>query len=164
MPTLDYTALDLQYMSSSSYSFEEFSNDLECTADGIFRRAIPPLCPECGVPMNRNGYNAYCKKYIGSIKMGRYICPCCDESLEEDRSFWEELKKGLFDVLDVFYQQLRFYNVPYKGISAIMKLVFPRGKTTIYNAFMNALRFNSAKARIEKIIRETQVQEMCIKD
>ena len=58
MPTLDYTALNLQYMSSSSYSFEEFSNDLECTADGIFRRAIPPLCPECGVPMNRNGFSS----------------------------------------------------------------------------------------------------------
>nr|QNO46786.1 hypothetical protein DEIDBPHB_00035 [Methanosarcinales archaeon ANME-2c ERB4] len=71
--------------------------------------------------------------------MGRYICPCCGESLEEDRSFWEELKKGLFDVLDVFYQQLRFYNVSYKGISAIMKFVFPRGKTTVYNAFMESV-------------------------
>ena len=94
MPTLDYVVSNLQYMSTPSYSFEEFSNDLECTADGIFRRAIPPLCPECGVLMSRNGYNAYCKKYIGSIKMGRYICPCCGESLEEDRSFWEKLKNG----------------------------------------------------------------------
>ncbi len=139
MTTLDYAVLNLQYMSSPSCSFEEFSNDLECTADWIFRRAVPPPCPECGVLMHRNGYNKYCKKYIGSIKMGRYICSLCGESLEDDRSFWEELKKGLFDVLDVFYQQLRFYNVPYKGISAIMKLVFPRGKTTIYNAFMESV-------------------------
>ena len=126
-------------MSSLSYSFEEFSNDLERTADWIFRRTVPPLCPECGVLMSRNGYNTYRKKYIGSIKMGRYICPCCGEPLEEDRSFWEELKKGFFDVLDVFYHQLRFYNVPYAGISAIMDLVFPRGKTMIYDAFMKSV-------------------------
>jgi hypothetical protein len=139
MITLDYAVLNLQYMSSLSYSFEEFSNDLERTADGIFRRTVPPLCPECGVLMSRNGYNTYCKKYIGSIKMGRYICSLCGESLEEDRSFWEELKKDLFDVLDVFYHRLRFYNVSYKGISAIMKLVFPQGKTTIYDAFMESV-------------------------
>ncbi|MEA1997881.1 MAG: transposase, partial [Euryarchaeota archaeon] len=99
MTTLDYAVLNLQYMSSLSYSFEEFSNDLERTADGIFRRAVPPLCPECGVLMNRNGYNTYCKKYLGSIKMGRYLCPCCGEPLEEDRSFWEELKNSFFGVM-----------------------------------------------------------------
>jgi hypothetical protein len=139
MTTLDYAVLNLQYTSSLSYSFEEFSNDLERTADGIFRRVVPPLCPECGVRMSRNGYNTYCKKYIGSVKMGRYICPYCGESLEEDRSFWEELKKCFFDALDVFYQQLRSYNVSYQGISAVMRYMFPRGKTTIYNAFMESV-------------------------
>ncbi|MEA1894137.1 MAG: hypothetical protein U9N36_02840 [Euryarchaeota archaeon] len=126
-------------MSSLSYSFEEFSNDLECTADGIFRRAVPPLCTEYGVLMNRNGYNTYCKKYLGSIKIGRYLCPCCGEPLEEDRSFWEALKNSFFGVMNAFYQQLRFYNVPYQGISAIIKLVFPRGKTTIYDAFTESV-------------------------
>ena len=139
MTTLDYAVLNLQYMSSPSYSFEEFSNDLELTADGIFRRVVPPLCPECGVLMNRNGYNTYCKKYIGSIKMGRYLCPCCSEPLEEDRSFWEELKNTFFGVINAFYQKLRFYIVSYQGISDVMKLVFPRGKTTIYNEFMESV-------------------------
>ena len=126
-------------MSSLSFSFEELLNGIERTADGVFRRVVPPLCPECGVLMNRNGYNTYCKKYIGSIKMGRYLCPCCDEPLEEDRSFWEALKNSFFGVINAFYQQLRFYNVAYQGISAAMKLVFPRGKTTIYNEFMESV-------------------------
>jgi hypothetical protein len=89
--------------------------------------------------MNRNGYNTYCKKYIGSIKMGRYLCPCCSEPLEEDRSFWEELKNTFFGVINAFYQKLRFYIVSYQGISDVMKLVFPRGKTTIYNEFMESV-------------------------
>ena len=139
MSTLDYAVLNLQYMSTLSYSFEEFSNYLECTADGVFRRTVPPLCPECGVLMSRNGYNTYCKKYIGDIKMGRYICPCCDESLEEDRSFWEELKGNLFECMNVIYQQLRLYHVSYSGISKIMELIFPRGKSTIRNAFTESV-------------------------
>jgi len=126
-------------MNSFGFNFGEFSNDLERTADGIFRRAVPPLCPECGVLMNRNGYNTYSKKYLGSIKMGRYLCPCCGKPLEEDRSFWEALKNSFFGVMNVFYQQLRFYNVAYQGISDVMKLVFPRGKTTIYNEFMESV-------------------------
>ncbi|HIE31078.1 MAG TPA: transposase [Methanosarcinales archaeon] len=126
-------------MNSFGFNFGEFSNDLESTADGIFRRAVPPLCPECGVLMNRNGYNTYSKKYLGSIKMGRYLCPCCGKPLEEDRSFWEALKNSFFGVMNVFYQQLRFYNVAYQGISDVMKLVFPRGKTTIYNEFMESV-------------------------
>lgn len=130
---------NLQYIGILSYSFEELLNGLERTADGIFRRAIPPRCPECGVLMNRNGYNTYCKKYIGSVKMGRYICPCCGKSHEEDRSFWEALKNSLFGIMDVFYQQLRLYNASYQGISAAMKLVFPRGKTTIYDALMESI-------------------------
>jgi len=42
--------------------------------------------------MNHNGYNTYCKKGLGSIKIGKYLCPLCKESIEEDRSFWENLK------------------------------------------------------------------------
>ena len=139
MITLDYTVSNLRHMNSFGFNFGEFSNDLERTADGIFRRAVPPLCPECGVLMNRNGYNTYSKKYLGSIKMGRYLCPCCGKPLEEDRSFWEALKNSFFGVMNVFYQQLRFYNVAYQGISDVMKLVFPRGKTTIYNEFMESV-------------------------
>lgn len=41
--------------------------------------------------------------------------------------------------MDVFYQQLRLYNASYQGISAAMKLVFPRGKTTIYDALMESI-------------------------
>ena len=70
MITLDYAVLDLQYMSSLSYNFEEFSNDLERTADGIFRRAVPPPCPECGVLMSRNGHNSYCKSTSVASRWG----------------------------------------------------------------------------------------------
>ena len=35
--------------------FEEYLSDFEYTATGIFRRTVPPLCPECGARMNYNG-------------------------------------------------------------------------------------------------------------
>ena len=69
--------------------FRDYSNDYVYTAAGIFRRTMPPVCPICGAQMNHNGYNTYSKKGLGSVKIGRYICPYCDNSSEEGRSFWE---------------------------------------------------------------------------
>ena len=68
--------------------FGEYSSDYVYTAAGIFRRAVPPLCPKCGTQMNHNGYNTYGKKGLGSVNIGRYICPSCYEPCEEERNFW----------------------------------------------------------------------------
>ncbi|RLG31362.1 hypothetical protein DRO03_01295 [Methanosarcinales archaeon] len=75
MIALDYTVSNLRYMSSLSFSFEELLNGLERTADGVFRRVVPPLCPECGVLMNRNSYNTYCKKYMVASIWGGISVP-----------------------------------------------------------------------------------------
>ena len=139
MIALSHTIPEITYPDLPTFRFGGFLNGDTFTNDGIFRSIIPPLCPKCGVMMNRNGYNTYCKKYIGSIKMGRYICPLCKESCEEDRSFWEELKENLFECMDAIYQQLRFCHVSYAGISKTMELIFPRGKSTIWNTFTESV-------------------------
>jgi len=109
--------------------FEGYNNDFEYTADGVFRRATQPQCPNCGIRMNYNGYNTYCKKGLGNVKIGRYICPCCQESSEEDRNFWERLKTEFFQVLNMIYQRMRAHHVSFQGISSIMELIFPRERT-----------------------------------
>ena len=63
--------------------FREYSNEFEYTANGIFRRTVPPECPKCGNHGNYNGYNTYYKK--GYVKTG--ICSICEESYEENRNF-----------------------------------------------------------------------------
>lgn len=117
----------------------EYPSDFEYTADGIFRRTVPPSCPECGIRMNRNGYNIYTKIGLGSVKIGRYICPSCEETREEERSFWEKLKGEFFDVLDGIYQLMRLHHVSYQGISSIIELIYPRGKDIIFNAFNDSV-------------------------
>jgi len=119
--------------------FGEFSSDFEYTATGIFRRTVPPVCPKCGTPMNYNGYNTYCKNGIGSVKIGRYICPSCYEPCEEERSFWENLKSDFFGVLARIYQLMRLHHVSYQGISDILGLIYPQGKDTISNAFNDSV-------------------------
>ena len=115
--------------------FGEYSSDYVYTAYGIFRRAVPPLCLKCGTQMNHNGYNTYGKKGLGSVKIGRYICPSCYEPCEEERSFWENLKGDFFGVLARIYQLMRLHHVSYHGISDILGLIHPQGKDTIFNAF-----------------------------
>src|SRR5674476_1575970 len=47
--------------------FGSFDNNYEYTADGIFRRKVPPFCPRCSSPMVHNGYNIYTKKGLGAV-------------------------------------------------------------------------------------------------
>lgn len=96
--------------------FGKYSSDFKYTAAGIFRRTMPPACLECDMPMNYNGYNTYGKKGLGSVKIGRYICPSCRESCEEERDFWENLKGEFFGVIDEFCQLMRLHHLSYQGI------------------------------------------------
>ena len=117
----------------------EYPGEFEYSATGIFRRTVPPSCPECGTRMNRNGYNSYSKIGLGSVKIGRYICPSCEETREEERIFWEKLKGEFFEALDSIYQLMRLHHVSYQGISSIMELIYPRGKDIIFNAFNDSV-------------------------
>jgi len=96
MVSLNCTLLNFSDKDLFFSIFEGYNNDFEYTADGVFRRTAPPSCSKCGVRMTYNGYNTYCKKGLGSVKIGRYICPFCQESCEEERSFWEKLKGKFF--------------------------------------------------------------------
>jgi hypothetical protein len=135
MVSIACNLLNLSYSSALLSIFEGYTNDFEYTADGVFRRILPPRCPQCGSRMSHNGYNTYCKRGLGSVKIGRYLCLSCDTSHEEERSFWENLKGGFFGVLDRIYQLMRRLHVSFDGISSIMNLIFPRGKDTIFTAF-----------------------------
>jgi len=119
--------------------FEGYSAEFVYTATGIFRQAVPPLCPKCCTQMNHNGYNTYEKRGLGSVKIGRYICPCCYEPCEEERSFWENLKGDFFDVIGRMYNIMKLHHVSYQGISDIMELIYPQGKDTILNMFADTV-------------------------
>ena len=112
-----------------------FSNDYEYTTRGIFRRKNPPICPICNNSMVHNGYNQYTKQGLGEVNIGRYKCSNCGYTHEEDRSFWEDLKTLLLDSLNDFFQLLRYHNVSYDGISAIMDFIFPRSRSTVLREF-----------------------------
>lgn len=99
----------------------------------------PSQCPDCGVVMNHNGYNTYRKFKLGKVKIGRYICPVCSANSEEDRSFWKNMKKEFFSLLNRIYQVLRVNHMSFTGIASVMDLVFPRGKDTVMNAFNDSV-------------------------
>ncbi|PXF61178.1 MAG: hypothetical protein C4B59_05370 [Candidatus Methanogaster sp.] len=139
MAILNCTLLNFAHVGILYPIFEKYSNDFEYTTNGIFRRIVSPDCPKCGHRMNHNGYNEHCKKGLGSVKIGRYLCPICKEPLEESRSCWEQLKTDFFSVLENIYQRLWIQNVSYDGISAVMELIFPRGRDTIHNDFTDSV-------------------------
>ena len=100
--------------------FDNYSNDLECTTNGVFQRIVLPNGPECEYQMNHNGYNECCKKGLGNVKMGRHVYLIYEGMLEESRRFWEQLKTDPFKVINSIYQRLRTQNISCQGASAVM--------------------------------------------
>jgi hypothetical protein len=98
MVSLDTNLNNFSYCEILGAIFGGYSTDFVYTATGIFRRTKPPVCPECGMQMNYNGYNTYGKRGLGSVKIGRYTCPSCNNNCEEERSFWEKLKEDFFGI------------------------------------------------------------------
>jgi hypothetical protein len=97
------------------------------------------LCPDCGYPMSLNGYNTYRKGHLGKVNIGRYLCGACGKSIEEDRTFWNNLKTGFFDILTEICLRLRLNHVSYELIEEIMSFIYPRDKDTIRNIVQSAI-------------------------
>ncbi len=135
MVTLNCTLKNFSQQDVLLSTLGKYTNEFEYTTTGIFRRTVPPSCSRCDSQTTHNGYNTYTKKGLGSVNIGKSLCPICKESLEEDRSFWEDLKKDFFGVMDQVYQRMRALGISYQGISSILELIFPQGKDTIYRAF-----------------------------
>jgi hypothetical protein len=111
--------------------FEKYSDDYEYTSDGIFRKIIPPLCNNCGTPMNHNGFNNHTKKLLGDVKIGKYLCPNCGKNIEEEHGFWENAKSAFFGLFGGLCQLLRVNHVSLEVIEKVSNYIYPRSKDTI---------------------------------
>ena len=87
MVAIDLNLTNFNNVASFMNIFNGLDNDFEITSDGVLSQKNAPPCPFCGTKMNQNGYNEYTKKNLGTIKIGKYQCPCCDENLEEDKNY-----------------------------------------------------------------------------
>ena len=139
MTEIQLSLINFPHHQILSTILDGFSNDFEFTADGVFRRITPPVCPDCGSPMSHNGFNTYRKGHLGKANIGRYLCGACGKSVEEDRSFWDNLKTGFFDILTGICLRLRLNHVSYELIEEIMNFIYPRDKDTIRNMVQSTI-------------------------
>jgi hypothetical protein len=139
MTEIQLSLINFPHHENLSSILNGFSNEFEFTADGVFRRIAPPLCPNCGSPMSHNGFNTYRKRHLGETNIGRYLCGACGKSVEEDRTFWNNLKTGFFDILTEICLRLRLNHASYELIEEIMSFIYPRDKDTIRNMVQSAI-------------------------
>ena len=123
MTKIQLSLINFPHHEILSSILNDFSNDFEFTADGVFRRIIPPLCPNCGFPMSHNGFNTYRKRLLGEADVGRYLCGACGKSVEEDRTFWNNLKAGFLDIITEICLRLRLNHASYELIEQIMSFI-----------------------------------------
>lgn len=131
MATIETTLHNFYYAPILNKILVDFPHEYVITADGVLRRLERPECEVCQVPMSKNGYNIYTKKDLGYISIGRWICPDCDFHLEEDRTFWENLKDEFFEALDCISSILRNHHVSYQGMQDVFDIIYPRCRETI---------------------------------
>jgi hypothetical protein len=139
MTEIQLSLINFPHHEILSTILNDFSDDFEFTANGVFRRISPPLCPYCGYPMNHNGFNTYRKNHLGEANIGRYLCGACGKSVEEDRTFWNNLKTGFFDILTEICLRLRLNHASYELIEEIMGFLYSRDKDTIRNIVQSAI-------------------------
>jgi len=131
MTEIQLSLLNFPHRKILSTILNGFSNDFEFTAKGVFRLINPPPCPDCGFSMSHNGFNTYRKGHLGEANVGRYLCGTCGKSVEEDRSFWNDLKTEFFSILTEICLRLRLNHASYELIEEVMSFLYPRDKDTI---------------------------------
>jgi hypothetical protein len=139
MTEMQLSLINFPYRETLSTIFQDYSNDFEFTASGIFRKIVPPLCPECGYPMSHNGFNTCQKGLLGEANVGKYLCGACGKSTQEDRDFWIKLKANFFGIITGICTRLRLNHVSYEVIESIMSHLYPRDKDTIQNMVQCAI-------------------------
>lgn len=114
------------------------SEEYEFTAKKVFRRKAPLTC-KCGCICIHNGYNYARKKGFGKVKIGKYACPICGESYEEDKSFWKKLLAEWKETIQSLLMVLRDSSVSYQAISNIMNFIIPSSKGSVFNLFQECM-------------------------
>jgi hypothetical protein len=69
--------------------------------------------------MVHNGANTRHKSHLGTVKLGRYLCPSCRKTITEDGGFWDDLIGQILGVISEMCQILRHHHVSYEGIESI---------------------------------------------
>ena len=133
MTQIHFNLINFPHRETLFEIFGNYSDDFEFTAKGVFRKIIPPPCPECGTQMNHNGFNTRCKEHLGMVKVGRYLCPACRKTVTEESGFWDNLVGQFFDIVAEICQRLRLHHISYEGIESILCFLTPLGKDTIRN-------------------------------
>jgi hypothetical protein len=131
--------LNLPFAHQLVDAFKEYSNEYEFTAEGVFRRIIPPACSQCGKQMCHNGSNKYQILGLATIKLGRYHCSKCGLNLQEENIFFENMKFEISSIFAGLYQVLRNLDVSYEGISDVMDYLIPQSSDTICRRFSDSV-------------------------
>jgi hypothetical protein len=139
MTIIATTFLNLPFANQIMDAFNEYSNEYEFTAEGIFRRIKSPACLCCGKQMSHNGYNRYSILDLANIKLGKYLCKKCNMSLQEKNTFWEKTKFEFSQIITGLYQVLRNHDVSFEGVSEVMDYIIPQSRDTISRDFTDSV-------------------------
>ena len=75
--------------------------------------------------MVHNGYDYARKKGFGKVRVGKQICPICEEEHREDKGFWKGLLSRWQETVTDLIKTLRDSHVAWEKISGVMNFIIP---------------------------------------
>jgi len=115
--------------------FDGLSNSYEYSETGVLRYSENPQCVDCGAKMNQNGYNIITKRHVGSIKVGKYLCPICNAVHHTEINFWNEQKRLIKEVMGELLMCLKNGGNSYRRMAQVSNFILPFKKSSLYTQF-----------------------------
>ncbi|WP_146199853.1 hypothetical protein ACKUB1_01500 [Methanospirillum stamsii] len=128
--------------------FHGLSNSYEYSENGVLRYTENPKCIDCGSIMNQNGYNIITKRHIGSIKVGKYLCPICNTIHHTDVSFWKEQNGLITEVMGKLLMCLKNSGDSYRRMAQISGFILPFKKSTMFSKFSEIVELTESTPSI----------------
>lgn len=112
----------------------------EYTKKGVIRAVKKPSCPHCGQQCIRNGWDTLTRKDLFTLKIGKFYCHPCKETVRSDLSFWNRFIEEWEDTLSSFFLHLADRDVAVRVISTVMEFITPLSKDSVLRRIFSAIQ------------------------
>jgi len=141
MISISTTLNNFDYIHQLESLFDGSSNSYYYSEKGILRYSENQICVECGTVMNQNGYNIVTKRSIGSIKVGKYLCPLCGAVHHTNIDFWNEQLGQISEIIGELIMCLKNGGCSNRRISKVFNFFIPFKKSSIFTQFNDIVEF-----------------------
>lgn len=139
--------MDSIHSTLKNYSFISGINEIfpdtkgfEYTKKGVIRAIENPSCPCCGNKSIRNGWDPLTRQDLFTLKIGKFYCNSCRETIRSDLSFWDRFISKWEETISSLFLRLADMDVALRAISELMNFLIPMSKDSVMRRIFASIK------------------------